>query len=479
MRTVLIWLLLALPALARVGGGESYAGGGSSYSSSSGGGGGDGIGLIIELLIRLIFYYPSIGIPLLIGVGIYFYIQHNKSQAGQAFRDLQKWSSSNTVQKKPRSNLSELKRNDPNFSETLFLDFVSSIYSRVQLGLGHNLGSVGAYLTPSMREQCEEPQSGNDAVIIGSIRVQGIYTGGEQERVIVLIEANLAVTDRADLYVVDEIVLTRKSGTTTPTPEKVYSLSCPSCGDNSAITEEGRCPSCDQIVNDGRWSWVLASMIRHKVVTKPPLVLSEGGEEIGTDLATVRSKTLAVDMAELQERDPEFSETKFKEFAKQTFVALQEAWTSMEWEKARPFETDYLFHQHEYWMKSYEKMGVRNVLEEINVTRVETARLSLDSYFDAITVRIFCTMKDYTIKKETGDVLVGSKTKPRHFSEYWTFVRRSGVTSMDRDAGRCPSCGAPLDNVNHVGDCQYCQTRITRGDFDWILARIEQDEAYG
>jgi hypothetical protein len=26
--------------------------------------------------------------------------------------------------------------------------------------------------------------------------------------------------------------------------------------------------------------------------------------------------------------------------------------------------------------------------------------------------------------------------------------------------------------------CEYCGSKIVTGDFDWVLARIEQDEAY-
>src|SRR5438552_11107642 len=61
------WLLLfayAAPALARVGGGQSYSGGGGG---SSGGGGGDGGGWLIFQGIRFLFWltieYPVIGIP--------------------------------------------------------------------------------------------------------------------------------------------------------------------------------------------------------------------------------------------------------------------------------------------------------------------------------------------------------------------------------------------------------------------------------
>ena len=57
-------------------------------------------------------------------------------------------------------------------------------------------------------------------------------------------------------------------------------------------------------------------------------------------------------------------------------------------------------------------------------------------------------------------------------------IRRRGVQENEKPAANCPNCGAPLDNVNMAGNCQYCGGKITRGDFDWVLSRIEQDESY-
>lgn len=481
MRYAFVFLLLsALPALARVGGGESYSGGGSSYSSSgsSGGGGGDGIGLIIELFIRLIFYYPQIGIPLLIGAAIWYFYQQKLNANSKAFSDLKNWSASNTVQRHPRPDLGQLKNQDPNFSETLFLDFLTSLYTRTLLGAGGSLANIGAYLSPGVRERMEQSAQKVDGVIIGALRIKSVNAGSKAESVEVQLESNLSFADGAQVYVVDEMTLQRDAGTKTPKPETVYSLSCPYCGNNSAISEEGRCPSCDQIVNDGKSSWVLLSFYRRNSTTKSPVVLSDGGEELGTDLPTVYSPTLSADLHQLRERDPSFDDQKFKELAAQTFLLLQDAWTNLQWEKARPLETDYLFQQHQYWMNSYQKDGVRNVLEDVKINKIDLAKVSIDRYFDGITVRIFSSMKDYTIILASGQVVSGFPNKTRTFSEYWTFVRRSGVTSKERDATRCPHCGAPLDKVTQVGDCEYCQTRITRGDFDWILSRIEQDEAY-
>lgn len=41
----------------------------------------------------------------------------------------------------------------------------------------------------------------------------------------------------------------------------------------------------------------------------------------------------------------------------------------------------------------------------------------------------------------------------------------------------CPNCGAPL-KVNVSGVCGFCGGKITSGEFDWVLSRIEQDESY-
>src|SRR5437868_15062632 len=69
-------LLLVSPAEARVGGGHSFSGG-----RGGGGGGGGGGGDLIFFLIRMLFYYPQIGVPVLILVIAFFiYSSYQKSR---------------------------------------------------------------------------------------------------------------------------------------------------------------------------------------------------------------------------------------------------------------------------------------------------------------------------------------------------------------------------------------------------------------
>ena len=109
---------------------------------------------------------------------------------------------------------------------------------------------------------------------------------------------------------------------------------------------------------------------------------------------------------------------------------------------------------------------------------MKISNIVLDAFYESITVRIFASMLDYTVDEKTGEVLHGDARRPRVFSEYWTLIRRVGHSPSKAAGVQCPACGAPLDRVNQAGACEYCQCVITKGDFDWVLSNIEQDEVY-
>ena len=95
----------------------------------------------------------------------------------------------------------------------------------------------------------------------------------------------------------------------------------------------------------------------------------------------------------------------------------------------------------------------------------------------AYTVRVFATSKDFTVRDVDGAVVGGSRSRTRSYTEYWTLIRGSGTKGPARTDLVCPSCGAPL-SINAAGHCDYCQVKVTSGQFDWVLSRIEQDESY-
>src|ERR1700753_17573 len=108
---------------------------------------------------------------------------------------------------------------------------------------------------------------------------------------------------------------------------------------------------------------------------------------------------------------------------------------------------------------------------------MQTVKISEDKFYNAITLRIYAQGYDYTVDN-SGKVVSGSKTHLRKWSEYWTFIRnRNSQSQATRTDLSCPNCGAPL-KVSATGICSFCGGKITSGDFDWVLSKIEQDESY-
>jgi hypothetical protein len=109
---------------------------------------------------------------------------------------------------------------------------------------------------------------------------------------------------------------------------------------------------------------------------------------------------------------------------------------------------------------------------------MQPVKIVEDAFYNAITLRIGAQGYDYTVD-EAGKIVAGSKNNLRRWSEYWTFIRNRQAKPIAMRADlNCPNCGAPL-KVNHAGVCQFCGGKITSGEFDWVLSKIEQDESYG
>ena len=118
-----------------------------------------------------------------------------------------------------------------------------------------------------------------------------------------------------------------------------------------------------------------------------------------------------------------------------------------------------------------------NVTENPVIKAWDLVRVTRDKYYDSIVVRVFAESLDYTIEQESGKVVGGSKKSPRGYSEYWTLIRGASVRGTPANPKACPSCAAELA-ISMGGNCEYCGTHVTAGEFDWVLSKIEQDEAY-
>jgi len=493
------WLLLApVDVLARVGGGQSYGGGRSGGGDSDGGGA--LLWLIFELirlLIYLTFEYPMIGIPLdiIFIIGVAYFV--TRSKKGSVNFSISLGSQPSFVPQPAQPGvltnaLARLRKFDPNFSEIVFTDFAYALYGKAHEARGRGANALELF-SPYLSEAARKSLLGRNptglqevkGIIVGSMKigqVDGLVT--PMVRVSLIFETNYTEVTKTpegapsemSYYVTERWELERKRDLLSPPPAQATALHCPRCGAPLQRDTVGACSYCGIKIESGEFQWYVRKIALVGKEARGPLLTSDV-PEVGTDLPSIIQHNFEVMRAEFQRNNPEFSWRDFQSRAKLIFDELQAAWSSLNWERARPHETDNIFQMHQYWIDAYRRQGLRNVIEDCAISAMQPVKIQEDAFYQAITLRIWAQGRDYTIDS-TGKVVSGSRQTTRKWSEYWTFIRnRNAKPAATRTDLNCPNCGSPL-KVNASGICEFCGGKITSGEFDWVLSKIEQDESY-
>jgi hypothetical protein len=277
-------------------------------------------------------------------------------------------------------------------------------------------------------------------------------------------------------YVRERWVLERNREVLSPTPQQATALHCPRCGAALMKDTAGACAFCGARIESGEFQWFVRSIALLSKEERGPL-LTSNVPEVGTDYPSVVQPQLQGISAHFEKQNPAFRWQEFDARVALIFNELQLAWSSLNWERARPHETDNIFQMHQYWIEAYKRQGLRNALDNFRIIRMQPIKIKEDAFYHSITVRIWAEGFDYTVDN-SGKILSGSNKKMRRWSEYWTFIRnRHAKPSHARADLNCPNCGAPL-KINVTGICEYCHGKVTSGEFDWVLSKIEQDESY-
>lgn len=489
---LLALLLGPAAAVARPGGGEGYSGGGD-------GGGGDGDGGIAYFLIRLwiefVIRYPAIGVPATIAIVAYLVVrQKRKGKLGP-----QNWDSARAPSAPPvrpaSKDLDAVRNQDADFSVVLFEDFAYALYARAHQARSsqRELDALAPYLSQAARAHLAQrrpvgaPVSG---VIVGALRVIDLALpppvppppGGKPPQTVVVleIESNMTVGMAGaehTQYLRERWRLVRDAGVKSRPPEVIKTFHCPNCGAPFEPTGDGnRCGYCGQVVSDGRFDWSVQSIELLASEDRPP-ALTSNVQEVGSNWPTLFHPSLAARWAELVREDPAVTQEALNARLQLIYNELNAAWTRGDLGGARPYVSDSLFGYLQYWVTAYQRQGLRNVLEGMRIVEWKTVKVIRDRRYDSITFRLWGTGRDYTVRQATGDVVSGNPKVDRFYSEYWTLIRGAGVHGAPKADKTCPNCGASLD-VNMAGLCEHCGARITSGEFDWVLSKIEQDDSY-
>lgn len=526
---LLRWALLGLalsmvfipPSQARMGGGHSYSSGsssrsggfrGSSRSSGSGGSGihwssppssgysipmgggyvtsdssqstdgGGKITLLVEIIILILVIY------------VLYRLLTRSSVYGKA-KTFQSGATAEWIQAPASldSKLSELKARDENFSKVLFLDFASLLYHKFYTFRGTGqFKLLLPYLSKGIVEQTNGnvfyPQQRVHGIVIGKARIVNSFVGNQTDTLVVEFESNLSLRyptgEDVRFANQEQWSFGRQTGILSPQPEQMRSLSCPACGAPADFTDAGECQYCHAFIHAGEKQWQVVNMKTINTETFKTENPAAYAQESGTDLPTLTQADLAFhQQAFLQNHGladwADFFGGFGENVVKPYFLATYAAWSQGHWRQARHLVSDRLYESNNFWMEEYARQGWHNRLDKIQIDDIVLARIDLDKFYESLTVRIFASCLDYTVDKQ-GKLIGGSQKMPRRFSEYWTFIRTAGAEHVEAgyDVKTCPSCGAPADKMGQAGECGYCGSKLSEGQFSWVLAIITQDDVY-
>jgi Tim44-like domain len=362
----------------------------------------------------------------------------------------------------------------------VFEDFAYGLYAAIHRARGsQTLERYSAYLFDTVLAQLRNTQlTAVEHIVIGGMRVSSIVPDGDGGVTVTLdFESNF--TERtsqgeASLFQKERWALFRKKGAVSREPSKARVFGCPSCGAPQDGIFGGQCKYCGKIVATGDFDWLVVDCTVFDREYRRPMLTSVAEE--GTQLATVVDPFAKEKFAALSRKDASVSWASLTPRINLIFSEFQAAWTERNLLRMRALLTDCLFDMQSGWVEAYLKANLTNVVDKPKLWFFELARVESDPFFDAITVRVFAESLDYTVDA-AGKLMSGSRTITRKYTEYWTLIRGTARRGAPKADSGCPNCGAPL-KVNMTGNCSHCNVKITSGDFDWVLSRIEQDEAY-
>jgi uncharacterized Zn finger protein (UPF0148 family) len=382
-----------------------------------------------------------------------------------------------------------VRRVDPDFSPIVFEDFAYRLFSAAHRARASadTLATIAPYVAPAARNglASREPQGVPvHQVIVGAMRVFRAEVSDQlldsmnrptRVRIGIEFEANVATADRT-YYSVESWLLGRDATQKSKPPDPARGFPCPNCGAPWQSSETGtqRCASCGQIVDNGRFDWVVEQIALSSLDERPPTLTTEVRER-GTELPTYRQPGVSQRWSELRRDHPELDPRVLDARIRLIFDELTRAWSRNDLAPVRGLVSDGLYDSLSFWVDAYARQGLRNELVGMRILRTELAKVTRDRWYDAVTFRIWATGKDYVTRGTT--IVRGSKWRDRPYSEYWTLIRsaaRKGPTTADKTCGHC---GAPLE-VSMAGACNYCGAHVTAGEFDWVLSKIEQDDSY-
>lgn len=482
---LLIALAIALSAevvLARAGGGQNYSGG--SHHSSPGGmhgpsggwdgeyGGGGG-GIPLDVLFRLLFWYPQISIPLLILVVLFIYWVQRQAVDGHQVRTIRRANWMSDEARRAQA-LALLKERDPAFDEAAFLARAETAFGKIQSAwCAQDLSSVRAFISDGIAERFdlqfrEQKLLGYrnqlDNIRIIRRQLEQALPGQVFDVVTVSIAAsardyNVSLADGRRLpwpdvpsQFVEYWSFLRRAGAATKDAAGLVEGCCPNCGAAIEMNQWSQCASCGSLLRSGEFDWVLAE-ITQECEWNP----DEPSEPAG--------------VASFQTADPGFNRQHLEDRTSVIFWRGATAQLLGKIDPLRKMAADSFCETFQQELKTVSSNGgpaTRTFWGNCAVGSVDLRALLPGEPLDRALVEVRWSGRTMV---QAADGSYQQHHGVGEFRSLFVLGRKTGLkTSIDASlaSSNCPSCGAP-ESDNASSACEFCGTVLNDGSQDWVL----------
>ena len=189
----------------------------------------------------------------------------------------------------------------------------------------------------------------------------------------------------------------------------------------------------------------------------------------------------SIQLEKIKALDPNFDIPKIIDRVEQAFYIIKQAWSEHNMASARAFISDGVY-QRNMIQFTIQKAHNRHItLDKVLIHSCELVGIESDKHFETLHFKITSRAKHHTIDTNTNINHSSQELTPfTSTTEYWTYIRLPGVQTRTKPGlieGICPNCGAVLV-LSKFEQCQNCHSLVTSGEYDWILAKITQEEEW-
>lgn len=175
----------------------------------------------------------------------------------------------------------------------------------------------------------------------------------------------------------------------------------------------------------------------------------------------------------IKKDDKDIDIQKLKEWIKESFIKIQEAWSKKEMENVIGLMDYNLYEQYQLLLDNNEKQGITNKVEIIDINYVDFSSYTEDYGKEIIEVAINTVGYIYDIEKTSNLIIHGSNEIKQRTTYKLTYFRKNGAqTQSDVKEYICPNCGSTL--IGSTNKCNYCNTLILNDFENWSLNNIER-----